>query len=250
MAPGAGTSADGGDDVRSRDLARLAGVSVRTLRHYHQIGLLPEPPRSANGYRSYAASDLIRVLRVRRLTDLGMPLSRIDPRMDIDAELALLDDDYARQIEHLRRRREAIRALRQRDTPVDTPAFAREYLAVVGGRRELPTPSVEIERDAALLLESILDPASISRLTALRQDEIERLADVSAALLDLDEDASHEHLDTVVDALVSVLRQVTPLLLVSRPTPDVARSFDVYVDDQLPPVQRETVRRAVRRLRD
>ena len=33
----------------SSELAELAGVTVRTLRHYHQIGLLPEPPRTAGG---------------------------------------------------------------------------------------------------------------------------------------------------------------------------------------------------------
>lgn len=35
--------------MRSADLARLAGTTVRTLRHYHQIGLLDEPRRSAGG---------------------------------------------------------------------------------------------------------------------------------------------------------------------------------------------------------
>ena len=39
------------------ELARLAGVSVRTLHHYDQIGLLV-PRRLANGYRAYAERDL------------------------------------------------------------------------------------------------------------------------------------------------------------------------------------------------
>lgn len=42
--------------MRSGELAELAGVSVRTLRHYHRIGLLPEPPRTSAGYRTYASS--------------------------------------------------------------------------------------------------------------------------------------------------------------------------------------------------
>ena len=48
----------------SSELAELAGVTVRTLRHYHQIGLLPEPPRSTGGYRRYNVSDLVRLLRI------------------------------------------------------------------------------------------------------------------------------------------------------------------------------------------
>ena len=37
-------------------LAAYAGVTVRTVRHYHQIGLLPEPERDASGYRRYGAT--------------------------------------------------------------------------------------------------------------------------------------------------------------------------------------------------
>ena len=45
--------------MRSGELAALAGVTVRTLRHYHQIGLLPEPERGGNGYRDYDVHDLL-----------------------------------------------------------------------------------------------------------------------------------------------------------------------------------------------
>ena len=44
--------------MRSNEVAKLAGVTVRTLRHYHQLGLLAEPERSENGYRDYAATDV------------------------------------------------------------------------------------------------------------------------------------------------------------------------------------------------
>ncbi|HJF65313.1 MAG TPA: MerR family DNA-binding transcriptional regulator [Slackia equolifaciens] len=46
--------------MRSKEVAEFAGVTVRTLRHYHQLGILPEPPRSANGYREYGAVDVAR----------------------------------------------------------------------------------------------------------------------------------------------------------------------------------------------
>ena len=58
--------------MRSKEMAKLAGVSVRTLRHYHSLGLMPEPERSANGYRDYSPADLARLLRIKRLASLGL----------------------------------------------------------------------------------------------------------------------------------------------------------------------------------
>ncbi|HIY23294.1 MAG TPA: MerR family transcriptional regulator [Candidatus Brachybacterium merdigallinarum] len=61
--------------MRIAELAELAGVSVRTLRYYHQVGALPEPPRLSNGYRDYSVDDLVRVLRIHQLTSSGLPLA-------------------------------------------------------------------------------------------------------------------------------------------------------------------------------
>lgn len=76
-----------GGAVKSNELAKLAGVTVRTLRHYHAIGLLDEPPRQANGYRDYRPEDLLRVLRIRQLASLGFPLDQVAGMLDeLDAE--------------------------------------------------------------------------------------------------------------------------------------------------------------------
>ena len=73
--------------MKSNELAKLAGVTVRTLRHYHAIGLLDEPPRQANGYRDYRPQDLLRVLRIRQLASLGFPLDQVAGMLDeLDAE--------------------------------------------------------------------------------------------------------------------------------------------------------------------
>ena len=73
--------------MKSNELAKLAGVTVRTLRHYHAIGLLDEPPRQANGYRDYRPEDLLRVLRIRQLASLGFPLDQVAGMLDeLDAE--------------------------------------------------------------------------------------------------------------------------------------------------------------------
>jgi MerR family transcriptional regulator, copper efflux regulator len=63
--------------LRSAALARLAGVSVDTLRHYELKGLLPAPPRSPNGYREYPAEALGRVRLVRRAVALGFTLDEL-----------------------------------------------------------------------------------------------------------------------------------------------------------------------------
>lgn len=63
--------------LRSAELARLAGVSADTLRHYEVKGLLAKAPRSANGYREYPADAFARVQLVRRAVALGFTLDEI-----------------------------------------------------------------------------------------------------------------------------------------------------------------------------
>jgi len=63
--------------LRSGELARLAGVSTDTLRHYERKGLLVRPRRSANGYREYPASALDRVRLVRNALGIGFTLDEL-----------------------------------------------------------------------------------------------------------------------------------------------------------------------------
>jgi DNA-binding transcriptional MerR regulator len=61
----------------TRRLAQLAGTTVKTIRHYHSIGLLEEPERAGNGYKQYGTAHLVRLLQIARLRELGMPLADI-----------------------------------------------------------------------------------------------------------------------------------------------------------------------------
>ncbi|MCT2140793.1 MerR family transcriptional regulator [Dietzia cinnamea] len=64
------------------ELAERAGISGRTLRHYHRIGLL-EPDRvGANGYRYYGPDAVARLQRILLLRDTGMPLAEIAAVLD------------------------------------------------------------------------------------------------------------------------------------------------------------------------
>jgi DNA-binding transcriptional MerR regulator len=87
-------------------VARLAGVSVRTLHHYHQIGLLVPEGHSAAGYRRYSSDDLERLQRVLFYRELGFALEEIvtlldDPATDAEAHLRRQHDLLTRRIERL-----------------------------------------------------------------------------------------------------------------------------------------------------
>lgn len=132
--------------MRSSELARMAGVSVRTLRHYHTIGLLPEPERTSSGYRTYEATHLLRLLRIRQLASLGFSLEQIGPMLDeLDAErvqgdslgpgaqdlLDELDQRLEEQISQLEHQRELIRHIRTRHADPDYPERAMCVLDAV-----------------------------------------------------------------------------------------------------------------------
>jgi DNA-binding transcriptional MerR regulator len=59
------------------ELARIAGVSTDTLRHYERKGVLARPLRAANGYRQYSPSALERVQLVRRALTVGFTLDEL-----------------------------------------------------------------------------------------------------------------------------------------------------------------------------
>src|SRR5687767_10860868 len=68
---------------RIGQLARMVGVSDRTLRHYDRIGLLrPAAVDRATGYRWYGVAELTRLERVRGLRRLGLPLRQIADLVD------------------------------------------------------------------------------------------------------------------------------------------------------------------------
>ncbi|MEU4548509.1 MerR family transcriptional regulator [Nonomuraea dietziae] len=97
--------------MRIGELAALVGVSTRTVRHYHHLGLLPEPERLPNGYREYRLRDAVLLSRVRQLAALGMSLDELrdvladDAGKELREVLEELDTDLARQQEAIGVRR-------------------------------------------------------------------------------------------------------------------------------------------------
>ena len=103
------------------EIARLVGVSTKTIRYSHEIDLLDEPERTASGYRLYNAQHLLRLQRIRRLRSLGLSLDRIrailgdssqDAESTLRAALHSLIEEIAAQILELEARRASYASLR------------------------------------------------------------------------------------------------------------------------------------------
>ena len=116
------------------EVAKLIGVSPKTIRYYHEIGLLAEPKRTDGGYRLYTAQDLLHLQRIRRLRSLGLPLDRIKEILgesDVEQEVMLrnalqsLVQELTGQIIELEERREMLKKLLAEET-LDQPRFPNE----------------------------------------------------------------------------------------------------------------------------
>lgn len=173
--------------MRSNELASLAGVTVRALRHYHELGILQEPARSANGYRRYTVHHLIRVLRIKRLAGLGFALTALAPILDgpTDDATALLDEldsELANEMETLRARREVIAELKRWNASPDLPSELTPYAAVFAATAATSTLA-RFDREQAILLSHLAGPEGAGALSAVYARFTEpEVAAASAAL--------------------------------------------------------------------
>lgn len=115
-------------------LARLAGVSVRTLHHYDEVKLLVPSGRTGGGYRRYAEQDLERLQQILVYRELGFPLEEIG---------VILDDPEADALTHLRRQHELLSA-RQRRLVAMIIAVEREMEARQMGISLTPEERFEV----------------------------------------------------------------------------------------------------------
>ncbi|TDD01959.1 MerR family transcriptional regulator [Nonomuraea diastatica] len=80
-------------------VARLAGITVRTLHHYDEIGLLTPGERTHAGYRRYTDADLVRLQQILLYRELGFGLDEI---------AVILDAPHTDELTHLRRQHELL----------------------------------------------------------------------------------------------------------------------------------------------
>jgi DNA-binding transcriptional MerR regulator len=67
-------------------VAAYAGVTVRAVRHYHQRGLLAEPARDSSGYRRNDADAVVDRIRIKTLSQAGVPLARIQELLNAEPQ--------------------------------------------------------------------------------------------------------------------------------------------------------------------
>ncbi|MDX8146013.1 MerR family transcriptional regulator [Lentzea sp. BCCO 10_0061] len=147
-------------------LADLAGTTVRTIRHYHEVGLLAEPERRANGYKSYGVPHLVRVMRIKRLTDLGLSLTQIANLGDEDEHpgqaLRELDAELAATIERLQRIRVDLALILRQEAPTDLPP---DVAALIAEANLSPQ-----DRSFTVVLAQLLSPATLARYAGTLKD--------------------------------------------------------------------------------
>lgn len=92
--------------LRRIDLARTTGCNLETIRYYEKIGIMPDPPRSMKGYRSYDDAHVKRLKFVMRSRDLGFSLEEVrgllglvDDQSRTCAEVQLIADDHLTDVQ-------------------------------------------------------------------------------------------------------------------------------------------------------
>ncbi|MFD4866081.1 MerR family transcriptional regulator [Streptomyces sp. NPDC058412] len=152
--------------------AAFVGVTIKTVRHYHRLGLVAEPQRDGSGYRRYASADLLRMVRVRTLAGAGVPLAEIGDLLDADPErfAAALDDVHRRlteRIEDLIGRRDTLHRLAHGDRVL----LPERACAVLDRHAELgfDPDYVAGQREALILARALVPEIFDSFLTRLEQ---------------------------------------------------------------------------------
>ncbi|MCH6230329.1 MerR family transcriptional regulator [Microbacterium sp. CFH 31415] len=227
----------------TRELANLAGTTVNTIRHYHRLGLLEVPEREDNGYKQYEVRHLVRLLRIRRLTDLGVPLSQIgsvtageDSTPDALREI---DADLATTIERLQQARADIAVILRDGAPADTPAG---FEAVASRLSEADSSIIHIYK-------KLYDDDALADLRAMVDGDDDVLgAEIAALPADADE-ASRAML---AERLAPIIAQLmTDYPWISDPGAHLSRSplvtQETFIEAMVElynPAQRDVIARA------
>jgi Cu(I)-responsive transcriptional regulator len=146
------------------EAAKASGVSAKMIRYYEETGLVPAPPRSAAGYRTYGPRDVELLRFVRRARDLGFAMDRI-------AELLALWRDRTRasaDVKHL-----ALQQVESLHTRI------REWRRWPPRCRRLPMPalaiSIPIARSWPILAANARSwPGSSTAAPVLSTDDVAR----------------------------------------------------------------------------
>jgi DNA-binding transcriptional MerR regulator len=156
-------------------LAAYAGVTVRAVRHYHQIGLLPEPERDHSGYRTYDAAAVVRLIRIRTLADGGVPLARVQELLDAGPEefasgVQEIDMRLRAEIRRLQGTRKRLARLAAGEH-LALPQSVVDYLDRVRGLG-VEEWYIEMERDAWIMIAAQV-PHLIDSVIAKKHEDLD-----------------------------------------------------------------------------
>jgi DNA-binding transcriptional MerR regulator len=184
----------------TRQLAELAGTSLRAVRHYHEVGLLEEPERRSNGYKSYGVAHLIRVLRIKRLSELGFSLAQIAEMGEAesypDEALRSLDAELEATIERLQRVRLELALVLRKSAPTELPP-----------EMALATADVDMsdaDRSFIVVMTRLMDPSAMSSYSKALKDR--RVVEEESDFDDLPEDADEETRRELAERLAGPVR--------------------------------------------
>jgi DNA-binding transcriptional MerR regulator len=195
-------------------LAAYAGVTARAVRHYHQIGLLPEPERDASGYRRYGATAVVLLIKIRTLANAGVPLSEIGQMLDADAStfaeaVDRIDSHLRDEIERLESSRKQIAQL----AAGDSLALPPEVISYLDRLRRIGVSErlVEAERDGWILLAARW-PDHIHEIMPAKHAQLDdpqlvRLYRIGSELLESDADEDDRRLEEVADIMAGLLER-------------------------------------------
>jgi DNA-binding transcriptional MerR regulator len=172
-------------------LAAYAGVTVRAVRHYHQIGLLPEPERDHSGYRSYDAAAVVRLIRIHALAEAGVPLARVQQLLEAGSEefadgVAEIDRELRAEIRRLQGNRRRIARLAAGEQ-LALPQSVVDYLVRLRGLG-VDERYIALERDAWIMVAAqaphLVDHVIAQKHRDLDDPEMVRLYELLSEVFD------------------------------------------------------------------
>ncbi|MFJ7082078.1 MerR family transcriptional regulator [Streptomyces griseus] len=237
--------------MRIGEIAALVGVTSRAVRHYHHIGLLPEPARQANGYRAYTVRDAVLLARIRRLTEIGLSLDEVrdvladDAGRELAEVLGELDADLARQEREIQERRQVLAVLLEAPLTPDGPLLSPALAALLEKAPATGSPAAAKDREHLALLDAAGGGAGAEVFAALRplaEDPgvlalYERLDELAGAGVDDPRIAP-----LAAELVAAVPDEVLAVIPDGEPSPS---GFGRVLLDDYPPAQREVVRRVM-----
>ncbi len=156
-------------------LAGYAGVTVRAVRHYHRIGLLEEPERNESGYRIYDADAVVRLIRIKTLAGVGVPLARIQELLDASRDaftdgIQQIDTELRAEIRRLQATRRKLALIATGQEPA-LPSSVIDYLDRLRGLG-VDERYVELESNAWIMIAAQV-PDQIDSIIAAKHAELD-----------------------------------------------------------------------------